>query len=180
MMKRTLIVTGICFLAACSKKNNLLMGRVEANVGNHTVVVTDCYRTRVPDPQRLSDEAGHSVWRYTPCRDADIWIRGEQLTVNGKEYGRLNPADAVLVDHGIVSIERRGERHGAADQAPQAAVQAVWSKTASTRPASFANRRIMRLRQSWSWRKASTRIKQCSRWCSRFVSALSRPQERPA
>jgi hypothetical protein len=42
-----------------------------------------------------------------PCRDADIWIRGEELTVNGKAYGRLNPPDTVLVDHSVVSIERR-------------------------------------------------------------------------
>jgi hypothetical protein len=44
------------------------------------------------------------------CRDADVWIRpangAEELTVNGKGYGRLNPGDGVLVDHGVVSIER--------------------------------------------------------------------------
>ena len=42
-----------------------------------------------------------------PCRDADVWIRGEELTVNGKSYGRLNPGDGVLVDHGAVSIQRK-------------------------------------------------------------------------
>ena len=156
-----LIVTGICLLVVvtCSKKNNLLMGRVEASVGGHTVVVTDCYRTRSPEPQHLSDEAGQAVWRYMPCRDADIWLRGEQLTVNGKEYGRLSPADGVLVDHGVVSIER----HGAAIHAPPPAIVA---------PA-FANRRIVRLKQSRPWRKASAGIKRCGRWCGRFLSALS-------
>jgi hypothetical protein len=42
-----------------------------------------------------------------PCRDADVLIRGDELLVNGQSYGRLNSADAVLVDHGVVSIERR-------------------------------------------------------------------------
>src|SRR6478672_8280552 len=118
---RPLVVTGIfllaglCLLAACSRKNNLLMGRVEAAVGSHTVVVTDCYRTRAPEPQRLSDEGGVAVWRYMPCRDADIWLRGEELTVNGRPYGRLNPADGVVVDHGVVLIER----HGAAVEPPR-------------------------------------------------------------
>src|ERR1700760_647055 len=107
-MQRTLIVAGfglIVFVVACSRSNNLLLGRVEANVGAHTVVVTDCYRTSVPDPQRLPDEAGVTVWRAMPCKDADVVIRGEQLTVNGKDYGKLAATDGVLVDHGVVSIQ---------------------------------------------------------------------------
>jgi hypothetical protein len=101
---------GLCFaaalLSACSQSNNLLLGRVEATVGTHRVVVTDCYRSSVPEPRRLADEGGKAVYRYMPCRDADVWIRGQELTVNGKPYGNLNPADGVLVDHGVVSIER--------------------------------------------------------------------------
>ena len=42
-----------------------------------------------------------------PCRDADVSIRSEELTVNGKSYGRLHPGDGVLVDHGVVSIQRK-------------------------------------------------------------------------
>ena len=81
----------ICLLllltSACSRQNNLLMGRVEASVGTHTVVVTDCYRTTPPPPERLPNGDYH----YMPCRDADVWIRAEELTVNGKSYGRLAP-----------------------------------------------------------------------------------------
>jgi hypothetical protein len=94
-------------LLGCSRSNNLLLGRVEAEVGSHTVVVTDCYRTSVPPPQRLPDAAGQAVYRFMPCRDADVLIRGDELLVNGQTYGRLNPTDAVLVDHGVVSIQRR-------------------------------------------------------------------------
>ena len=91
------------FVAGCSRRNNLLLGRVESPVGAHTVVVTDCYRTSAPGPERVEVAAYH----YMPCRDADVWIRGEELTVNGKSYGRLNPGDGVLVDHGVVSIARK-------------------------------------------------------------------------
>jgi hypothetical protein len=91
------------FAAGCSRRNNLLLGRVESPVGAHTVVVTDCYRTSAPGPERVEATAYH----YMPCRDADVWIRGEELTVNGKSYGRLNPGDGVLVDHGVVSIARK-------------------------------------------------------------------------
>ena len=98
-MRRVLFAAAV-WLCGCSPSNNLLLGRVEAQVGTHKVVVTDCYRTSVPQPERYPG----SVWRYTPCRDADIWIRGDQLEVNGKGYGRIAPNDAVLVDHGIVSV----------------------------------------------------------------------------
>src|SRR4051794_19768691 len=92
----------IFLFAGCSKSNNLLLGRVEAHVGTHAIAVTDCYRTRAPEPQKTSDG-----YHYMPCRDADIWIRNEQLSVNGKDYGRLNTNDTVLVDHSVVSIERK-------------------------------------------------------------------------
>ena len=94
-------------LFGCSRSNNLLLGRVEAEVGSHTVVVTDCYRTSVPPPQRLEDSGEREVYRFMPCRDADVLIRGDELVVNGQSYGHLNPTDAVLVDHGVVSIRRR-------------------------------------------------------------------------
>ncbi len=102
-MSRILLFAAALCLGACSRQNNLLLGRVESPVGTHTVVVTDCYRTSAPGPERVEAAAYH----YMPCRDADVWIRGEELTVNGKSYGRLNPGDNVLVDHGVVSIERQ-------------------------------------------------------------------------
>ncbi|MGB7721291.1 MAG: hypothetical protein WBL65_15395 [Bryobacteraceae bacterium] len=105
-MKSALLLA-LLLLSGCSRSNNLLLGRVQAEVGSHTVVVTDCYRTSVPPPQRLPDAAGRAVYRFTPCRDADVLIRGDELLVNGQSYGRLNPADAVLVDHGVVSVQRR-------------------------------------------------------------------------
>lgn len=100
-------------LPACSRSNNLLLGRVEAVAGTHTVVVTDCYRTSVAPPQKVENAGGQPAYRFTPCRDADVLIRGDELFVNGQSYGRLNPADAILVDHGVVSINRRGARPGA-------------------------------------------------------------------
>jgi hypothetical protein len=94
--------------AACSQSNNLLFGRVQATVGTHTVVVTDCYRTSVPSPEKSGDE-----YRFTPCRDADVVIHGETLYVNGRSYGQLNPGDSILVDHGVVSVNRQQARDGA-------------------------------------------------------------------
>jgi len=88
--------------AGCNENNNLLLGRVQADVGSHRVVVTDCYRTKVPAPERMQNGDFH----YMPCRDAEVWIRGDQLTVNGRPYGHLEPRDGILVDHGVVSINR--------------------------------------------------------------------------
>ena len=86
--------------ASCSPSNNLLFGQVQATVGTHPVVVTDCYRTSVPPPTQSGDD-----YRFIPCRDADVEIRDEALSVNGQSYGRLGPGDSVLVDHGVVSVQ---------------------------------------------------------------------------
>ena len=102
----TCLGAALALLYGCSRSNNLLLGQVEAEVGSHRVVVTDCYRTSVPPPERLADEGERAVYRFAPCRDAVVLIRGEELLVNGQSYGRLNPADSVLVDHGMVSIQR--------------------------------------------------------------------------
>jgi hypothetical protein len=105
-IRRAIFVAAAVSLAGCSRSNNLAMGRVEGEVGGHTVVVTDCYRTSVPPPEKL----GPSDWRFVPCRDAVVLIRDRRLDVNGRDYGRLNPADTVLVDHGVVSVRAAARR----------------------------------------------------------------------
>jgi hypothetical protein len=94
--------SAICLLTSCSRSNNLFLGRVEATVGTHRVVVTDCYRTSVSPPVKLESTG----YRFTPCRDADVVIRNEDLVVNGQAYGHLRPNDSILVDHSVVSVER--------------------------------------------------------------------------
>ena len=91
-------------LAGCSQSNNLLLGEVEAQVGGHRVRVTDCYRTDPPQPVRLADVNGQPAYRYIPCRDADVELRGNRLTVNDRPYGEIAANDPVLVDHGVVSV----------------------------------------------------------------------------
>jgi len=93
-------------LAACSQSNSLLFGQVQATVGTHNVVVTDCYQTSVPSPQKVGDD-----YRFTPCRDADVVIHEETLSVNGHAYGHLNPSDSILVDHGVVSVNPQQARN---------------------------------------------------------------------
>lgn len=103
---RSVLILLALLTAACTKENNLLLGRVESPLGTHNVVVTDCYRTSAPAPDQVSDADYH----YVPCRDADVWIKADELTVNGKAYGKLDPGDGVLVDHGVVSIDRKQAR----------------------------------------------------------------------
>jgi hypothetical protein len=101
MPRSVLTIVAVVALASCSRSNNLLLGRVEGVVAGHTVVVTDCYRTRVPPP--VAEPNGAT---FTPCRDAVVAIRDERLTVNGASYGPLLPHAKVVVDHGRVSIEK--------------------------------------------------------------------------
>jgi len=115
-MRTASAVCWICFclgaaaIVGCSRSNNLLFGRVQSEVGSHTVVVTDCYRLRVPQPEKLTGTAASPTFRFMPCRDADVLIKGDQLSVNGRHYGHLEPADDILVDHGVVSIRRGATR----------------------------------------------------------------------
>jgi hypothetical protein len=106
----TRLAIGLLVLAAavsaCTRSNDVLLGRVEATVGSNPVLVTDCYRTSVPAPERLPDEGGRPAYRFAPCRDAVVLIGRGELVVNGKPYGPIGPKDAVLVDHGVVSITR--------------------------------------------------------------------------
>jgi len=98
----------VAMTTSCSKSNNLVLGRVEAMVGQHKVEVTDCYRISAPRPERLPDlPDGKRVYSYVPCRDAAVIIRGEELVVNGKQYGVLIPGDVVTVDHGTVLVNER-------------------------------------------------------------------------
>lgn len=97
-------------LSAC-QSNNLLMGRVQATVGTHVVVVTDCYRFAVPPPQDVSGGKGDPItYRFMPCKDADVLIRGDELIVGGQSYGHIEPADAITVDHGVVLVNERAAR----------------------------------------------------------------------
>ena len=98
-MLPALLCAGL-LLGGCSRSNNLLLGRVEAVVAGHTVVVTDCYRTQVPQP--VAEPNGAT---FAPCRDAVVAIKNEQLTVNGTSYGALSRNARVVVDHGRVSIQ---------------------------------------------------------------------------
>ena len=104
MIRIGLLIAAAAALSSCSRSNNLLLGEVEARVGEHTVRVTDCYRTSVPPPERLPDIDGQPSYRFMPCRDADVRIRAGELLVNGRSYGRIGETDAVLVDHGVVSV----------------------------------------------------------------------------
>jgi hypothetical protein len=104
-MTRMILLAAVAgALISCSRSNNLLLGEVEAQVGPHTIRVTDCYRTNVPAPERLPDVNGQPAYRFAPCRDAVVEIRAGELTVNGSGYGRIRETDAVLVDHGKVSV----------------------------------------------------------------------------
>ena len=99
-----LVICGLVMACwGCSRSNNLLLGRVEATVDGHAVVVTDCYRTSVIPPEKVGGPNEH-VYHFMPCRDADVLIRNDELIVNGSSYGLLKQADAITVDHGKVLI----------------------------------------------------------------------------
>ena len=104
MIRPFLLIAVALTVPSCSHSNNLFLGEVQAQVGKHTIRVTDCYRMNVPLPERLPDVNGQAAYRFMPCRDADVQLQGDELTVNGQRYGHVGDTALVLVDHGKVSV----------------------------------------------------------------------------
>ncbi len=98
---RTFLLFCSLSMVACDAGNHLLSGEVEAQAGPFHIRVTDCYRTHVDAPVT---QAG-GTYRFTPCKDADVMIRQNELIVNGRSYGQIRPGSGVLVDHGVVSVQ---------------------------------------------------------------------------
>jgi hypothetical protein len=57
----------------CSRSNNLLLGRVEALVGAHPVISNRLLSNQRSRAAKIED----ATYRFTPCRDADVLIRGD-------------------------------------------------------------------------------------------------------
>lgn len=99
--RRIAILPALLTLAACSRDNNVLMGRVEVDIAGHRVAVADCYRFfGTPVAQRI----GAASYRYAPCKDSMVEIQGNELFVNGTAYGELAAGDSVTVNHGKVLV----------------------------------------------------------------------------
>jgi hypothetical protein len=94
------IIAIVCaVLASCDAQNNQLLGRVEADIDRHQVVVTHCYTKDLA--KVVSTDDGDS---WAPCKDAAIVIKDGTLFVNGESYGQLADGDGVLVENGRAKI----------------------------------------------------------------------------
>jgi hypothetical protein len=114
MRSVVMVLMAAAAFSSCSNENHLLFGEVEAQVGGHRIQVTDCYRWKVPPPIRLADVDGRPAYQFMPCRDANVELRGNELAVNGRNYGRIGAATTVLVDHGRVVVAGRDLAAGGA------------------------------------------------------------------
>lgn len=99
-IRTTAAIAIVCTaLSACDAQNNQLLGRVEADIDRHQVVVTHCYTKDLA--KVLSTDDGDS---WTPCKNAVVVIKDGMLYVNGESYGQLGEGDAVLVEDGRAKI----------------------------------------------------------------------------
>lgn len=110
-VKRVTLFVNSClvftlFPACNSSQQNALLGKQQATIGGHTIVVTDCYRTDKAQAETVIDDKGATVYRFAPCKDANIEIRNEQLIVNGKSYGQIKAGVSVTLDHHQLLVNR--------------------------------------------------------------------------
>jgi len=89
-------------LSACSAANNPVLGRVEADVAGHRVIVANCYTMHVPDVR--SSDGGQS---FAPCKNASVAIKNDMVFVNGESYGQVAQGDIVMVENGRAKIVPR-------------------------------------------------------------------------
>ena len=95
----TIVAISCAALSSCDVQNNQLLGRVEADIDRHKVVVTHCYTKQLA--KVLSTDDGDS---WTPCKNAAVVIKDGMLYVNGESYGQLGDGDSVLVENGRAKI----------------------------------------------------------------------------
>lgn len=95
----TIVAISCIALSACDVQNNQLLGRVEAEIDRHQVVVTNCYTKQLA--KVVSTDEGDS---WTPCKNAAVVIKDGTLFVNGESYGQLSEGDGVLVENGRAKI----------------------------------------------------------------------------
>ena len=95
----TIVTISCVSLSACDVQNNQLIGRVEADIDRHQVVVTHCFTKQLAKVQSTDD--GDS---WTPCKNAAVVIKDEMLYVNGESYGQLAEGDSVLIENGRAKI----------------------------------------------------------------------------
>ena len=72
----------------------------EADLGSHHLVV----KPGATYTQTLSNTAAGRAEYEFQCGKITVLIRDEELIVNDKTYGLLDPDDGVLVDHGTVYV----------------------------------------------------------------------------
>lgn len=110
-VKRVTLFVNSClvftlFPACNSSQQNALLGKQQATVGGHTIVVNDCYRTDKAQAEIVIDDKGATVFRFAPCKDSVIEIRNQQLTINGKSYGQIEAGASVTLDHHQLLVNR--------------------------------------------------------------------------
>jgi len=86
-------------MVSCSVRVNT-NSKSETDMGSHHVVVQPGSAGTSSSSMVGGDRA---EYEFT-CGDVTVAIRNEELFVNDKSYGMLNPGEDVLIDHGKVIV----------------------------------------------------------------------------
>ena len=100
LMKVVVVVSLAALMASCSVRVNTTNPKSETDMGSHHVVVQPGNGFTSSSSTVSGDDA---EYEFT-SGDVTVVIRNEELIVNGKSYGMLNPGEDVLIDHGKVIV----------------------------------------------------------------------------
>jgi hypothetical protein len=86
-----------------------LLNKDQSVLGAHTVAITPCgWKLENKFAGEVKDAATGKVYYKYTCGETIVTIRDEELTVNGRSYGKLaNATDSVKVDGSRVLVNGR-------------------------------------------------------------------------
>lgn len=97
----------VFLLEGCSYRE-ALSGKHENMLDSHQLTINKPCTLFTENMTRMENVPGYTKYEYT-CGETRVFIvlNNEELTVNNRDYGRLNEGDSIVYDHGKVLINSK-------------------------------------------------------------------------
>ena len=109
------LALGALLLQACAGgPRGVLLNERATTLGSHNMIIQPVgkwHSNSFAGPQQDSD--GKQMWVFS-VDETKIAVKDERLSVNGKDFGKLNPGDSIAVRYAKVYVNGREVAEGGA------------------------------------------------------------------